>query len=100
MRLLLASLMVISGCVVKPPTDQRAADCVAMTFAYRNITRDVRGSVRITLDDQTDDYRDLGVYEVGTNGLRPLGLFRIWNNRRMEFSDPATGAWEPAGWCD
>ena len=42
----------------------------------------------------------LGVYEGGTNGLRPLGLFRIWNNRRMEFSDPATGAWEPAGWCD
>lgn len=100
MRFLMACLIFSCGCVAKPPTDERAAGCVAMTFAYRNITRDVRGSVRITLDDQTDDYRDLGVYEVGTNGLRPLGLFRIWNNRRMEFSEAPSGQWEAVGVCD
>lgn len=100
MRLLLVILILIAGCAVQPPPDQRAADCVAMTFAYRNITREARGPVRVTLDDQTDDYRDLGVYEITPDGLKFLGAFRIWNDRRMEFTDPATGIRQPAGWCD
>lgn len=100
MRLLLVILILIAGCAVQPPSDRRAADCVAMTFAYRNITRDARGPVRVTLDDRTDDYRDLGVYEVTPGGLKTLGAFRVWNDRRMTFYNPATGMYEPAGFCD
>ena len=100
MRLLLICLTVVGGCIATPPTDQRAADCVAMTFVYRNITRDAQGPVRVTLDDLTDDYRDLGVYELTSNGLQSLGTFRVWNDRRMTFYNPATGTYEPAGFCD
>ena len=100
MRLLMVGLLLMGGCVAaKPPSDERAAGCVSMTFAYRNITRDAAGPVLVRLDDRTDAYRDLGVYEQGPQGGRLLGRFRIWNDRRMEFADPATGAWEPAGWC-
>lgn len=97
---MLVLLGLITGCAMQPVTDEGAAECVTLTFAYRNITRDARGPVRVTLDDQTDDYRDLGVYEVTSGGLQPLGRFRVWRDRRIEFYNPVVGIYEPTGYCD